>query len=277
MEHASEDAPLAAESRSESQQVLIQPNGATGGSNSRALKIAGITTLVCLLVSAQVFTAYLVFDQRQQIQGLQMNNQKMLRQMERRVQVAPEKMAMPIRSLPLLDSFDDEESPSPATPKASPKVQLNKTPPSVKEQLQEFMKDFELPHFNKSFLANLQDLKQQINETTWNSFESWLRHCLIFQTAQKASTPNPAMTKCQTEAAADVRGMLGAYRPQCDEQGNYRSMQCRPSTRRCWCVDQSGTLIQGSHTYGRPNCDQFLSAGSTTPDVQMMADLFDYK
>lgn len=53
------------------------------GSNSRALKIAGLTTLACLLLASQVFTAYMVFDQKQQIHNLQKNSERMGKQLTR--------------------------------------------------------------------------------------------------------------------------------------------------------------------------------------------------
>lgn len=52
-------------------------------SNSRALKVAGLTTLACLLLGSQVFTAYMVFGQRQQIRELQGNNQRISNQLTR--------------------------------------------------------------------------------------------------------------------------------------------------------------------------------------------------
>lgn len=82
--------------------------------------------------------------------------------------------------------------------------------------------DVSLPKFNETFLANLQTLRQQINESEWQvkrpnptcvdknwagvknitisnifslqTFESWMRNWLIFQMAQKtppAPTPQP--------------------------------------------------------------------------------------
>lgn len=53
------------------------------GSNSRALKVAGLTTLACLLLASQAFTAYLVLDHKQQIHNLQKNSEKVEKQLMR--------------------------------------------------------------------------------------------------------------------------------------------------------------------------------------------------
>lgn len=53
------------------------------GSNSRALKVAGLTTLACLLLASQVFTAYMVFGQKQQISQLQSKSDNMAKDIHR--------------------------------------------------------------------------------------------------------------------------------------------------------------------------------------------------
>lgn len=283
MEHSSEDAPLAADSRTGSEEVLVEPTGtgAPGRSNAHALKIAGITTLVCLLVSAQAFTAYMVFNQRQQIQGLQETKEKLRSQMAQPTRVV-QRETLSSLSMPVLDFLgDSEKSLNPTTPKVEPKMQQKPepTPPGVEEELRSLMKDFEFPHFNQSFVENLQALKKQINETSWKSFESWLHYWLLFQMAQKAPTKQPAsivMTKCQTEASNGLRGgMFGSFKPQCDEQGKYRPMQCWHATGYCWCVDESGTRIDGSQIRGRPDCDKVLRFSRTSSDPVMMSGLLD--
>lgn len=52
-------------------------------SNKRALTVAGLTTLACLLLASQVFTAYMVFNQKQQIHSLQKNSERMGKQLTR--------------------------------------------------------------------------------------------------------------------------------------------------------------------------------------------------
>ncbi|XP_068447054.1 nidogen-2 [Clinocottus analis] len=41
---------------------------------------------------------------------------------------------------------------------------------------------------------------------------------------------------------------VGAYVPQCDDNGQYRSLQCHGSTGHCWCVDGNGQERAGTRT-----------------------------
>ncbi|XP_031175357.1 CD74 molecule, major histocompatibility complex, class II invariant chain a isoform X2 [Sander lucioperca] len=256
MAQSGEDAPLARGSLAGSEEVLVAPAGPTGGSNRRALKVAGLTTLACLLLASQVFTAYMVFDQKQQIHSLQKNTDRMGKQMTRSSPaVAPMRMQMPMNSLPLLmDSTLDQDTTTPMT-------KLQDTLVSVETQLKDLMQDSQLPQFNETFLANLQSLKQHVNESEWKSFESWMRYWLIFQMAQQSPAPPTAAsasvikTKCQMEAAPGA-SKIGSYKPQCDEQGRYKPMQCWHATGYCWCVDQTGAVIEGTTMRGRPDCQK---------------------
>ncbi|XP_035983068.1 CD74 molecule, major histocompatibility complex, class II invariant chain a isoform X2 [Fundulus heteroclitus] len=204
-----EDAPLARGSVSGSHEVLVNNAGPRGGSNSRAVKIAGLTTLACLLLASQVFTAYMVFNQKQQIHTLQKSSERLGKQMTRTSQVvAPARMAMPMNSLPLQMDFTEDDSKSSKTPL----VKLQDTAiVSLEKQVMDLMKDVSLPQFNETFMANLKSMKQQIDESEWKSFESWMRYWLIFQMAQQkpaGPTPQPAsmiQTKCQMEAASEPR------------------------------------------------------------------------
>lgn len=63
--------------------TYIWKSSSLRGSNSRALKVAGLTTLACLLLASQVFTAYMVFGQNQQIKDLQSKNDNVKRQLTR--------------------------------------------------------------------------------------------------------------------------------------------------------------------------------------------------
>ncbi|XP_075950721.1 nidogen-2 [Anarhichas minor] len=53
--------------------------------------------------------------------------------------------------------------------------------------------------------------------------------------------------------------IVGAYVPQCDANGQYRSLQCHGSTGHCWCVDVRGQERAGTRTPpGTPpkDCDR---------------------
>ncbi|XP_049319669.1 nidogen-2 isoform X14 [Astyanax mexicanus] len=74
--------------------------------------------------------------------------------------------------------------------------------------------------------------------------------------------PERPKTQCEQHRDSLQRGdgspPVGAYVPQCDEQGQYRQQQCHGSTGHCWCVDSRGQERQGTRTPpGSPrfNCD----------------------
>ncbi|CAN9514943.1 unnamed protein product [Ophioblennius macclurei] len=121
MAHAQDNDSMASEHLTGSEQNLVNSPTpvARGGSNSRALKIAGLTTLVCLLVSSQLFTAYIVFDQKQQLQSLQRTSDKLSRSLTRSSQVrTPMKLQMPMNSLLMNMDLDQEAvPPKPEQPK----------------------------------------------------------------------------------------------------------------------------------------------------------------
>uniref|UniRef100_A0A4W5P9J2 Nidogen 2 n=1 Tax=Hucho hucho TaxID=62062 RepID=A0A4W5P9J2_9TELE len=53
--------------------------------------------------------------------------------------------------------------------------------------------------------------------------------------------------------------ILGVFVPECDEQGQYRALQCHGSTGHCWCVDSRGQERAGTRkgpSTGQPNCDE---------------------
>ncbi|XP_041711549.1 nidogen-2 isoform X1 [Coregonus clupeaformis] len=53
--------------------------------------------------------------------------------------------------------------------------------------------------------------------------------------------------------------IVGVFVPECDEQGQYRALQCHGSTGHCWCVDSRGQERAGTRKppgTGQPNCDE---------------------
>ncbi|XP_018413880.1 PREDICTED: nidogen-2 [Nanorana parkeri] len=51
--------------------------------------------------------------------------------------------------------------------------------------------------------------------------------------------------------------IVGAFVPECDEEGNYVPLQCHGSTGHCWCVDKNGNEVDGTRRppgRGTPEC-----------------------
>ncbi|KAF7668455.1 hypothetical protein LDENG_00011980 [Lucifuga dentata] len=263
MDESPESAPLARGSLAGSEDELVTPaapRGVSSSSNSRALKVAGLTTLACLLVASQVFTAYMVVSQKQQIHTLQKNGEQMTREMTRTSRVAPVKMHMPMSSLSLLmDIAEDKDTKPTKAPMTNQQSPLEDT--ALEKQLKDFLQDSQMPHFiNETFLGNLEGLPEHLGELEWKSFKTWMRYWLIFQMAQQKppapTTSQPVthiQTKCQSEAASGSH-KIGSFRPQCDEQGHYKPMQCWHATGFCWCVNKDGEPIPDTDVRGRPQC-----------------------
>ena len=50
---------------------------------------------------------------------------------------------------------------------------------------------------------------------------------------------------------------LGAFIPQCNEDGSYKKVQCHGSTGHCWCVDESGTKQKETEVrFKQPDCEK---------------------
>uniref|UniRef100_A0A8C1GC92 Thyroglobulin type-1 domain-containing protein n=1 Tax=Cyprinus carpio TaxID=7962 RepID=A0A8C1GC92_CYPCA len=79
-----------------------------------------------------------------------------------------------------------------------------------------------------------------------------------------ASGQERPKTHCEQHRDSLRRGdgdvpLIGAFIPQCDDEGQYRPQQCHGSTGHCWCVDSRGQERAGTRTPpGAPtiNCDE---------------------
>ncbi|PIO36573.1 hypothetical protein AB205_0031160 [Aquarana catesbeiana] len=85
--------------------------------------------------------------------------------------------------------------------------------------------------------------------------------CVVRSYLYCADEPRPSTPCLEKRHAAQPRGprppLIGAFIPECDEEGNYVPLQCHGSTGHCWCVDRNGNEIEGTRRppgSGRPQC-----------------------
>ncbi|XP_057706234.1 CD74 molecule, major histocompatibility complex, class II invariant chain a [Corythoichthys intestinalis] len=252
MEENGENAPLA---RAGSAEPLVRAETSGRSANRYALKVAGLTTLGCLLVASQVFVGFMVFNQKQQIRTLQKDSDQMLRQLHA-AQVAPVKLRDPMNVFPLMHPFADFGKVVTKAPVKQKEKKMDSV--GVDEMIGLMEENFELPKFNDNILGNLQSLKKQLNHSSWESFESWLRNWIIFNMSQNPpTTPTASSIKTKCQMNAEVHSSrVGSFHPVCDAEGLYKATQCWPAVGVCWCVDvDSGAAIEGTATtQGRPDC-----------------------
>ena len=64
------------------------------------------------------------------------------------------------------------------------------------------------------------------------------------------------LTECQQKAYEATHPMrIGAFVPQCNEDGTYGRVQCWGSTGYCWCASKDGTEWPGTRVRGQPKCN----------------------
>ncbi|XP_047211324.1 nidogen-2 isoform X2 [Girardinichthys multiradiatus] len=69
----------------------------------------------------------------------------------------------------------------------------------------------------------------------------------------RADEPEHPKTHCEhhrdsVQTSSNGNSPVGAYVPQCDENGQYLPQQCHGSTGHCWCVDSRGQERAGTRT-----------------------------
>ncbi|XP_067900140.1 HLA class II histocompatibility antigen gamma chain-like isoform X2 [Heterodontus francisci] len=78
--------------------------------------------------------------------------------------------------------------------------------------------------------------------------------------APKVVRASRVATECE-KRHQETQIVPGAFRPSCDEKGNYESKQCWPSTGYCWCTYLNGTEIPGTATRHRlEGCESYRKA-----------------
>ncbi|XP_051514460.1 HLA class II histocompatibility antigen gamma chain-like isoform X2 [Myxocyprinus asiaticus] len=215
-----------------SEETIMSP-GSSRNSNGKALKVAGLTVLACLLLAGQALTAYFVWGQREHINALSDGQEKLKSELTRKMSAgAPKVMQLPMQSLPLLKDYSDETSDKKQS------VPLMKLHPA-----------FLNPRQGSGLVGASRLMPKRIHHPMMSM------PLLMDPEEEVKGTPAAAVelqSKCQLESMREVKP--GFFRPQCDEQGNYLPIQCWHSTGYCWCVDKDGNEIKGTRIRGRPQC-----------------------
>uniref|UniRef100_UPI00398F2778 uncharacterized protein nid2a isoform X2 n=1 Tax=Pristiophorus japonicus TaxID=55135 RepID=UPI00398F2778 len=83
-------------------------------------------------------------------------------------------------------------------------------------------------------------------------------HCELSETNEHPKTTcEQHRERLQTELSLRGSRLIGMHVPECDEEGNFRPMQCHASTGHCWCVYENGQEIPGTRTppgSSQPQC-----------------------
>uniref|UniRef100_A0A673KQ25 H-2 class II histocompatibility antigen gamma chain-like n=1 Tax=Sinocyclocheilus rhinocerous TaxID=307959 RepID=A0A673KQ25_9TELE len=191
-----------------------------GNSNRKALKVAGLTVLACLLLAGQALTAYLVWGQKEHISALTTGQEKLKMELTRKMSGAPPKaMHLPMNSMTLLKDSSDESSDKKSSVPLTVRLNTSRLMP----------KKMQLPMRSLPLLV---DADEEVKSSPESAVE--------------------VQSKCQLESQRQVRP--GYFKPECDDQGNYMPMQCWHSTGYCWCVDKEGNEIPDTRIRGRPQC-----------------------
>ncbi|XP_027021049.1 CD74 molecule, major histocompatibility complex, class II invariant chain a isoform X2 [Tachysurus fulvidraco] len=226
--------------RASSSETVTEPR--SRNSNSKALKVTGLTLLACLLLAGQAFTAYYVVGQKDHLQALEKGQDALKKEMTRMLTVAPKMMHTPMNNMPLMVAID-EDSPKqriPLTKLRSSSFTIQKEGSGLVEGPRAFAKGIMMPKNHMPLLS----------EISMDKLEE-----------EEKSTEFPAAvveTKCKLQAGEIKPGF---YKPQCDEEGNFKPKQCWSSTGYCWCVDVNGKEIPGTLSRSPINCND---VGTTT-------------
>ncbi|KAM9496228.1 CD74 molecule, major histocompatibility complex, class II invariant chain a isoform 1-T1 [Clarias gariepinus] len=212
--------------RASSSETMTEPRRSPNG---KALKVAGLTVLACLLLAGQAFTTYYVVSQKDHLQALEKGQDTLKRELTRMLTVAPKMMRTPMSKMPMMVALDEDSS--------KQHVPLTRLQPS-------------------SFSTQKEGsgLVDEGPRMIPRRMAVPMNHMPLLLKEEAGGTELPAAKverKCKIEAG-EVKP--GFYKPQCDEEGNYKPKQCWHSTGYCWCVDKNGKELPNTRTRGELDC-----------------------
>ncbi|XP_026090246.1 H-2 class II histocompatibility antigen gamma chain-like [Carassius auratus] len=180
------DSPLV---RAPSEQTSINM-GPQGRSNNQALKVAGVTLLAGILIAGQAFTAYMAYNQKEQLNTLERRSDRLHEISRKSVMRAPLQMHLPMSSLAL--KYDEPEEKK-DTSSSTPEPELTQCQKEASGEVKSLLPSFR-PRCddNGDYLA-----KQCWDETDW----CW---CVDKNGVEiQDSLTNSSDAKCQGFSSAD--------------------------------------------------------------------------
>ncbi|XP_073477195.1 HLA class II histocompatibility antigen gamma chain isoform X2 [Aquarana catesbeiana] len=252
----------------------------TGERQSRTLTCSKSTAMpvlfvfVGLLIAGQAVSVYFITQQHSTIKGLSETTTALkLKDMIKNLpgsspyQQNRQKLKIATFNIPL--AFSDTDG-SPQNLEAIAE-ESNTIEDAVKYMLLRTNPLRKYPTLNGTILDNLRKLKKTLSDQEWMVFDAWMQQWYLFYLVQNPETPTPTpaqnpktpqptpaptgasvMSECM--ARASMHALPGAYIPQCDENGDYKSEQCWRSTGYCWCAYKNGTEIPGTRSRAKIDC-----------------------
>ncbi|XP_056372909.1 HLA class II histocompatibility antigen gamma chain isoform X3 [Hyla sarda] len=229
--------------------------------------LPGLAVFVALLLAGQAVSVYFITQQQSKISDLdtamkQMKLEAMIKKLPGSPpsQIRPQ-MRMANFNIPL--AFGDNDG---SQQKLAEKAKAsNSIEDAARYMLQMSNPLRKYPSFNDTVLDNLRKLRKTLSYQEWMLFDNWMQQWYLFYLVQNSKMPEetltpqektvpgaPLITQCQMKAQAHV--MPGAYKPQCDENGDFQPIQCWRSTGYCWCVYRNGTEVPETRTRAKLDC-----------------------
>ncbi|XP_018109848.1 CD74 molecule, major histocompatibility complex, class II invariant chain isoform X1 [Xenopus laevis] len=235
--------------------------------------VTALTVLVAVLVAGQAVMAFFITQQNSRIQDLDRSTKNLqLKAMMKELPGSPpvpSKQKMRTFNIPMaLKLYDGSEM------NMNDLEQMaqtgNKMEDAAKYMLLRGNPLRKYPSLNGTILENLRELKKTLTDQEWMTFDAWMQQWYLFflvQNTEKPAEPLPStkntavtgaplMTECQT--LSRIHTMTGTYKPQCEQNGDFKPLQCWPSTGFCWCVYHNGTEIPETRTRSRLDCSSIM-------------------
>ncbi|KAG8579508.1 hypothetical protein GDO81_010918 [Engystomops pustulosus] len=241
---------------------------------SRGGIVPALSIFVALLLAGQAVSVYFITQQQGKINELDTTTKQLrLNEMIRKLPGTPpsQKRPKPMMAMSSIALAVDDDGTQQKLLEAA--MTSNRMEDAAHYMLLQGNPMRTFPSFNGTILTNLRKLKRTMTFEQWMQFEAWMQNWYLFYLVQNTKAPEtppppnvetvtgaPVLTNCQMRS--QIHHLPGAFKPQCDEDGNYKSKQCWRSTGFCWCVYKNGTEVESTRTRAPLDC-----SSSKVPDM----------